>query len=152
MNKRYINIVAKSWKGVTAIVLQCASWTDFSCKRSPGGGGGAVTCVGALHPNLSGEESVYATIQTLGGTIKFNYHGVQLRWWIFFQLRFDILQISNRGPILNVKGGFSWFFILLYVRYSTVLHLPPLKFHCVRGWGDQTHRLLLLSHWQPDAL
>ncbi len=55
MNKRYINIVAKSWEEVTAIVLQCASWTDFSCKRSPGGGGGG----GELWPVLGHSTPIY---------------------------------------------------------------------------------------------
>ncbi len=29
-------------------------------------------------------------------------------------------------------------FILLYVLYSTLLHLPPLRFHCVGGCWDRT--------------
>ncbi len=39
-----------------------------------------------------------------------------------------------------LKGDFLNNF---FVRYSTVLHLPPLKFHCVRGCWDRTHGLLL---------
>jgi hypothetical protein len=29
-------------------------------------------------------------------------------------------------------------FYILYVRYSTLLHLPPLRFHCVGGCWDRT--------------
>jgi hypothetical protein len=35
------------------------------------------------------------------------------------------------------KGGFFCNFSF-YKRYSTLLHLPPLKFHCVGGCGDRT--------------
>ncbi len=35
------------------------------------------------------------------------------------------------------KGDF-WDFFLFYVRYSTLLHLPPLKFYCVGGCWDGT--------------
>jgi hypothetical protein len=33
----------------------------------------------------------------------------------------------------NIKGFFSF-----YVRYSTLLHLPPLRFHCARRCWDRT--------------
>ncbi len=29
-------------------------------------------------------------------------------------------------------------FLFFYVRYSTLLHLPPLRFHCVGGCSDRT--------------
>jgi hypothetical protein len=35
------------------------------------------------------------------------------------------------------KGGFFQIFSF-YVRYSTLLHLPPLRFHCVKGCWDLT--------------
>jgi hypothetical protein len=28
---------------------------------------------------------------------------------------------------------------IFYVDYSTLLHLPPLRFHCVGGYWDRTH-------------
>ncbi len=34
-------------------------------------------------------------------------------------------------------GGFFWNFFL-YVLYSTLLHVPPLRFHCVGGCWDWT--------------
>ncbi len=37
---------------------------------------------------------------------------------------------------LNCKGGFIWIFFS--VLYSTLLHLPPLRFHCVGGYWDRT--------------
>jgi hypothetical protein len=30
------------------------------------------------------------------------------------------------------------FLDVFYVRYSTLLYLPPLRFHCVGGCGDRT--------------
>jgi hypothetical protein len=39
--------------------------------------------------------------------------------------------------VLHLKGGFFGFFSL-YVRYSKLLHLPPLRFHCVGGGWDRT--------------
>ncbi len=38
--------------------------------------------------------------------------------------------IGRRPRILN-------FFLLFYARYSTLLHLPPLRFHCVGGCWDR---------------
>ncbi len=37
---------------------------------------------------------------------------------------------------LKITGGFFGFFS--YVLYSTLLHLPPLRFHCVGGCWNQT--------------
>jgi hypothetical protein len=37
--------------------------------------------------------------------------------------------------ISNVKGGF---FYVFYTIYSTLLHLPPLRIHCVGGCWDRT--------------
>ncbi len=37
-----------------------------------------------------------------------------------------------------------------YVLYSTLLHLPPLRFHCVKGCWDPGQ--LRLRHWLSDAL
>ncbi len=54
--------------------------------------------------------------------------------------------------ILNVTGGFFCFFFF-YVLYSTLIHLPPLRFHCVGGsCMGSNPGLLRLRHWQPDAL
>ncbi len=38
--------------------------------------------------------------------------------------------------IRKFKGGFLWIFSF-YVRCSTLLHLPPLGFHCVGGCWDR---------------
>jgi hypothetical protein len=52
---------------------------------------------------------------------------------------------SERAPsgsvylhVSRIKG------IFFYLLYSTLLYLPPLRFHCVY--------CLRLRHWQPDAL
>ncbi len=47
---------------------------------------------------------------------------------VLLRMRMD--QISNRGDF------FGFFF--LCVLYSTLLHLPPLRFHCVGGCWDRT--------------
>ncbi len=54
----------------------------------------------------------------------------------------------------------KYYFFFFYVRYSTLLHLPPLRFHCVGGCWDRTkspnlqtfkerrlHRLAELIPW-----
>jgi len=38
--------------------------------------------------------------------------------------------------LILVKGGVLAFFSF-YVRYSTLLNLPPLRFHCVGGCWDR---------------
>jgi hypothetical protein len=49
---------------------------------------------------------------------------------------------------LFVKGGFFWFFLLFYVvRYSTLFHLPPLRFHYVGGCWDRTQDCCELRLW-----
>ncbi len=39
--------------------------------------------------------------------------------------------------IVELKGGFFWIFSF-YVHYSALLHLLPLRFHCVWGCWDRT--------------
>ncbi len=59
-------------------------------------------------------------------------------WLHFFPLLFYCCrsrnpryEIRNRRWKKSTRGFFSF-----YVLYSTLLHLPPLRFHCVRGcWG-----------------
>jgi hypothetical protein len=36
--------------------------------------------------------------------------------------------------------------------FLTLLHLPPLRFHCVGGCLDRTRRQLRLRHWLSDSL
>ncbi len=44
------------------------------------------------------------------------------------------LGIKIPGQILDNTGGFLFiFFLHTYVLYSTLVHLPPLRFHCVGG-------------------
>jgi hypothetical protein len=54
----------------------------------------------------------------------------------------------------NIKRGIFLDFSFLYVRYSTLLHLPPLRINCVRGCWDRTQNNceLRLRHWLSDAL
>ncbi len=58
------------------------------------------------------------------------------------------LQKKRKSNTRKLKsGGFLRFF---YVLYSTLLHLPPLRFHCVGGCWDRSNPGLW--HWQSDAL
>jgi hypothetical protein len=38
----------------------------------------------------------------------------------------------------KVNRGIFLVFFFFYVLYSTLLHLPPLRFHCVGGCWDRT--------------
>ncbi len=49
--------------------------------------------------------------------------------------RDDLLKEAVRDQNFQQWDFFSFFF---YVRYSTLLHLPPLRFHCVGGCWDRT--------------
>jgi hypothetical protein len=67
-------------------------------------------------------------------------------------LRIAEWQISLCTPVLFFKSGIFLDFFIIYIRYSTLLHLPPLRFHCVGGcWYGINQRLLRLWHWHPDA-
>ncbi len=46
-------------------------------------------------------------------------------------------QARGERSRLRKKGGFFWIFSF-YVRYSTLLHLPPLRLHCVGRCWDRT--------------
>ncbi len=52
--------------------------------------------------------------------------------------------------LIMIKGNFFWFFFF-YARYSTLLHLPPLRFHCVGGCWDRTQDNCRWN-WLSDAL
>jgi hypothetical protein len=54
-----------------------------------------------------------------------------------------------RADIHNV--GLYNLFSIFYVQYSTLLHLPPLRFQCRRMLGSNPGQLRLL-HWMSDAL
>ncbi len=41
---------------------------------------------------------------------------------------------------------------LFYILYSTLLHLPPLRFHYADGCWDRTRGPLQVVNWQSDAL
>ncbi len=43
-------------------------------------------------------------------------------------------------------------FLNFLLRYSILLHLPPLRFHCVGGCWDRTLDCYDFGHWQIDAL
>jgi hypothetical protein len=39
---------------------------------------------------------------------------------------------------ISVQRKILFLFLIFYVRYSTLLHLPPLRFQCVGGCWDPT--------------
>ena len=54
--------------------------------------------------------------------------------------------IASKSFIFLFWGGGGLFFFVLY---STLLHLPPLRFHCADGCWDRTQQLV---HWQSEDL
>jgi hypothetical protein len=47
--------------------------------------------------------------------------------------------------VLKLKGDFFGFFSFFYVCYSTLLHLPPIRFHCVGGCWVETRNVATLA-------
>jgi hypothetical protein len=82
-----------------------------------------VTCVGALHPNLSGEKSEYATIQTIG-TIKFYDHDAICTSQVEDFLPVDIQYYANFQDKSDPECDRGFF----YVRYSTCYICRPSDF------------------------
>ncbi len=56
------------------------------------------------------------------------------------------ISVGKRTALPKIWGFF------VYVLYSTLLHLPPLRFHCVGGCWGWNPGMLRLRHWQSDAL
>jgi hypothetical protein len=58
---------------------------------------------------------------------------------VLFLKRNKLFEIGTRKihmlHVLNLERGILRFF---YVHYSTMLHLPPLRFHCVGKCWDRT--------------
>jgi hypothetical protein len=44
-------------------------------------------------------------------------------------------------PENTVQRGDFLDFLFMYVLYSTLLHMPPLRLHCVRGCWDRTQEV-----------
>ncbi len=59
--------------------------------------------------------------------------GVLLNKWIGRQSRDDDVRRHLTSTITINRG-----FFFMYVLYSTLFHLPPLRFHCVGGCWDRT--------------
>ncbi len=67
----------------------------------------------------------------------------------------DPTQDQDPLPLQVIGWSFLYFFnseifgflFLLFVLYSTLLHLPPLRFHCVGGCWDRTHGMVRFRHW-----
>ncbi len=59
----------------------------------------------------------------------------------------------NGATMIKILRGIFIDFLFFYIRYSTLLHLPPLRFHCVIGSWDRTQdSCVRLWHWQSNAL
>jgi hypothetical protein len=66
---------------------------------------------------------------------------------------------ANRREVTVVREGHlpsdkapSCTSLFFFVLYSTLLHLPPLRFHCADGMLGSNPGPLQLVHWQSDAL
>ncbi len=61
--------------------------------------------------------------------------------------------VKNRvtGVALLILCVF-WCFFVMYILSPTLLHLPPLRFHCAGGCWDWTQDCCDFWHWQSDAL
>jgi hypothetical protein len=71
------------------------------------------------------------------------------RWTIFM----DVKKIRSAKFFSHMlKGGGVIFSIFSPVFYSTLLHLPPLRFHCVGGWLGSNPGQSRLQHRLSDAL
>ncbi len=62
--------------------------------------------------------------------------------------RVNVTWIKDFITLLKVKQRIFFFF--LHVLYSTLLNLPPLRFHCVGGCWDRTQDWCDLWHWQSE--
>jgi hypothetical protein len=51
--------------------------------------------------------------------------------------RDDLLKEAVRDQ--NIQQGDFFCLFFFYVLFSTLLHLPPLRFHCVEGCWDRTY-------------
>ncbi len=51
---------------------------------------------------------------------------------------------SDYRRVFLLKGDFLYFF-LFYVRYSTLFHLPPLRFHCVEDAGIEPRTVAITA-------
>ncbi len=49
-------------------------------------------------------------------------------------------------------GIYEYLFLFIYVLYSTLFHMPTLRFHCVGGCWDRTENCCDFLHWQSGAL
>ncbi len=58
------------------------------------------------------------------------------------------IDCSNISALINFNENVYFFYVL----YSILLHLPPLRFHCVGGCWDRTQECCYFGHWQSDAL
>jgi hypothetical protein len=47
-------------------------------------------------------------------------------------------RVSIRYKEYIIRGIFEDLFFIFYILYSTLLHLPPLRFHCADGCWDRT--------------
>ncbi len=80
-------------------------------------------------------------------TEQYSTNSFSLLWYVFstttlllaiyFPYLFLIIHISK-------NRGIFWIF---YVLYSTLLHLPPLRFHCVTSLTSVSFTVFFLSHY-----
>ncbi len=70
-------------------------------------------------------------------------------FWVLIQFWIQTELIHIHYPVwIWICGEGDFYFVL----YSTLLHLPPLRFHCDAGMLGSNPGPLQLLHWQSDAL
>ena len=71
---------------------------------------------------------------------------ISANYIVAFYTSFCLKVATKKVRLERQRGFFSGFFFSFYIRFSTLLHLPPLRLQRMLGPNP---RLLRLWHWQP---
>jgi hypothetical protein len=71
---------------------------------------------------------------------------ISANYIVAFYTIFCLKVATKKVRLERERGFFSGFFSSFYIRFSTLLHLPPLRLQRMLGPNP---RLLRLWHWQP---
>jgi len=74
-------------------------------------------------------------------------------FWTITTVFFFFITRHNTSSVLQyIKGDFVGIFKYLILNNSILLHLPPLRFHCLEGCWYWTQDSCEFWHWQSDDL
>ena len=105
---------------------------------------GQIQCNPNYFPDITVWRSVYTCLTIPSWKIRTQLHSQNTSRVLTDRQLYSFPSVSQKRDFFD----FSF-----YVRYSTLLRLPSLRFHCVWGCWDRTEAgLLRLWHWQSDAL